>query len=124
MTDPLFILSIGVLIVVGGIIGLKLHPFLALILGALVVAFMTPALAVEQYALDKGITPAAALALSKKGIGERIEVLPDRLLVYASNGEAALEAVTGRGLEPTSSLVRRCSLEDVFLRLTGRSLVD
>ncbi len=72
MTDPLFILSIGVLIVVGGIIGLKLHPFLALILGALVVAFLTPAAAVEQYALDKGTAPAAALALSKKGIGERI----------------------------------------------------
>lgn len=72
MTDPLFILSIGVIIVVGGIIGLKLHPFLALILGALVVAFLTPAAAVEQYALSKGTAPAAALALSKKGIGERI----------------------------------------------------
>ncbi len=72
MNDPLFILSVGVLIVVGGIIGLKLHPFLALILGALVVALMTPAVAVEQYALDKGTAPAAALALSQKGIGERI----------------------------------------------------
>lgn len=72
MTDPLFILSIGVLIVVGGIIGLKLHPFLALILGALVVAFMTPAAAVEQFALNKGMAPAAAQALANKGIGERI----------------------------------------------------
>ena len=72
MTDPLFILFVGVLIVVGGIIGLKLHPFLALILGALVVAFMTPAAAVEQYALDKGTAPAVALVLSQKGIGERI----------------------------------------------------
>jgi GntP family gluconate:H+ symporter len=43
-SNPLFILLIGVLIVVGGIIGLKLHPFLALLLGAFVVAWMTPAL--------------------------------------------------------------------------------
>lgn len=72
MTDPIFILSVGVLIVVGGIIGLKLHPFLALLLGAFVVALMTPAVVIEQFALAKGSTPAAALALSKKGIGERI----------------------------------------------------
>lgn len=72
MTDPLFILFVGVIIVVGGIIGLKLHPFLALILGALVVAFMTPTAAVEQFALNKGMAPAAAQALANKGIGERI----------------------------------------------------
>ncbi len=72
MTDPIFILSVGVLIVVGGIIGLKLHPFLALLLGAFVVALMTPATVIEQFALAKGTAPAAALALSKKGIGERI----------------------------------------------------
>ncbi|MBC7892276.1 MAG: GntP family permease [Sphingobacteriaceae bacterium] len=72
MTDPLFILAVGVLIVVGGIIGLKLHPFLALLLGAFVVALLTPAVAVEQFALAKGTAPAAALALSKKSIGERI----------------------------------------------------
>ena len=72
MTDPLIILAVGVLIVVGGIIGLKLHPFLALLLGAFVVALMTPAAAIEQYAIAKGTAPAAALALSKKAIGERI----------------------------------------------------
>ncbi len=72
MSDPLFILAVGILIVVGGIIGLKLHPFLALLLGAFVVALMTPAAAIEQYALAKGTAPAAALALAKKGIGERI----------------------------------------------------
>ena len=72
MTDPLFILSVGVIIVVGGIIGLKLHPFLALLLGAFVVALMTPAAVIEQFALSKGAAPAAALALSKKSIGERI----------------------------------------------------
>lgn len=59
-----------------------------------------------------------------EGIGERIETLPDRVLIYAEDGEAALEQVSARGLHPLTSLVRRSSLEDVFLRLTGRSLVD
>ena len=71
-SDPLFILLIGVLIVVGGIIGLKLNPFLALLLGAFAVAWMTPGSAIEQFALSKGSTPAAALQMSKKTIGERI----------------------------------------------------
>lgn len=59
-----------------------------------------------------------------EGIGDRIEVLPDRVLVYADNGEHALQAVTDRNLRPITSLVRRSSLEDVFLRLTGRSLIE
>ena len=71
-SDPLFILLIGVIIVVGGIIVLQLHPFLALILAAFVVAVMTPGSAVEQFALDKGQTQAAAQALANKSIGERI----------------------------------------------------
>ncbi|QAY58847.1 ABC transporter ATP-binding protein [Microbacterium protaetiae] len=58
------------------------------------------------------------------GIGDRVEVLPDRILIYASDGEAALDRVTAAGLEPLTSLVRRSSLEDVFLRLTGRSLIE
>ena len=64
--------------------------------------------------------------VSKKleGIGDRIEVLPDRILVYTENGEKALEKITKNGMHPLTSLVRRSSLEDVFLRLTGRSLVD
>jgi lipooligosaccharide transport system ATP-binding protein len=57
-------------------------------------------------------------------IGERAEVLPDRILIYADDGEAALVEVHERGAQPESALVRRSSLEDVFLRLTGRSLVD
>lgn len=57
-------------------------------------------------------------------LGERQEVLPDRILVYAHDGEAVLHEVHGRGLLPESALVRRSTLEDVFLRLTGRSLVD
>ena len=57
-------------------------------------------------------------------LGERQEVLPDRVLVYADDGEAVLHEVHQRGLVPESALVRRSTLEDVFLRLTGRSLVD
>jgi lipooligosaccharide transport system ATP-binding protein len=58
------------------------------------------------------------------GIGDRIEVLPDRVLVYSEDGEAALNRITELGLRPMTSLVRRSSLEDVFLRLTGRSLIE
>jgi len=58
------------------------------------------------------------------GIGHRHEVLPDRVLIYADDGEAALAEVHARGSRPESALVRRSSLEDVFLRLTGRTLVD
>jgi lipooligosaccharide transport system ATP-binding protein len=57
-------------------------------------------------------------------IGERSEVLPDRVLLYTDDGEAALVEVHNRGAQPESALVRRSSLEDVFLRLTGRSLID
>lgn len=70
--DPLFILLIGILIVVGGIIGLRLHPFLALLLGALVVAQLTPTVAIEQYVLSKGGTAAAAQALAHEAIGSRV----------------------------------------------------
>jgi lipooligosaccharide transport system ATP-binding protein len=58
------------------------------------------------------------------GIGERVEMLPDRILIYADDGDAAAAAVHDRRLEPSSVLVRRSSLEDVFLRLTGRTLVE
>jgi lipooligosaccharide transport system ATP-binding protein len=58
------------------------------------------------------------------GLAERIERLPDRVLLYADDGEAAVAAAHARGLQPETVLVRRSSLEDVFLRLTGRSLVD
>jgi lipooligosaccharide transport system ATP-binding protein len=57
-------------------------------------------------------------------LGERIEILPDRILIYSQDGEAELSKIIGMGLHPITSLVRRSSLEDVFLRLTGRSLVE
>ncbi len=59
-----------------------------------------------------------------EGIGSRIEELPDRILVYADEAEKAIEEVHNRGLEPEMILARRSTLEDVFLHLTGRSLVD
>ncbi len=57
-------------------------------------------------------------------LAERIEVLPDRVLLYTGDGDEAIAAVHRRGLRPETALVRRSTLEDVFLRLTGRSLVD
>jgi len=59
-----------------------------------------------------------------EGLGDRTEVLPDRILIYSDNGEKILERIVKLGLHPLTSLVRRSSLEDVFLRLTGRTLVD
>ena len=58
------------------------------------------------------------------GLAQRVETLPDRTLLYTDDGEAAAVAVHERGLRPETVLVRRSSLEDVFLRLTGRTLVD
>jgi lipooligosaccharide transport system ATP-binding protein len=55
---------------------------------------------------------------------ERVEVLADRILLYVPNGDATLAQVRALGLEPLTSLVRRSTLEDVFLRLTGRRLED
>ena len=71
-----------------------------------------------------GSTHNAGVAPQIAGFGERVEVLPDRILVYSDNGEAELERMTLAGLHPITSLVRRSSLEDVFLRLTGRALIE
>jgi lipooligosaccharide transport system ATP-binding protein len=59
-----------------------------------------------------------------RDLADRVEVLADRVLLYVTDGEAALRAVHARDLKPISSLVRRAGLEDVFLILTGRTLVD
>jgi lipooligosaccharide transport system ATP-binding protein len=65
-----------------------------------------------------------ALAEKVSDLGHRVEALPDRLLVYSDDGEEVIAKVHERGLEPIAVLVRRSTLEDVFLRLTGRTLVD
>jgi lipooligosaccharide transport system ATP-binding protein len=66
----------------------------------------------------------APIADRLHGLADRVEALPDRVLLYTDDGDAAVRAVEGAGLAPLSVLVRRSSLEDVFLRLTGRSLID
>ena len=73
-----------------------------------------------RFATEEQGTYAEKLA----GTAERIEVLPDRILLYVTDGDEALAEVGRRSLEPASALVRRSSLEDVFLHLTGRTLVD
>jgi lipooligosaccharide transport system ATP-binding protein len=67
---------------------------------------------------------AAVLQQAISGDRERVEALPDRVLLYVSDGEAALARAHELGLSPVSSLARRSTLEDVFLRLTGRSLIE
>jgi lipooligosaccharide transport system ATP-binding protein len=64
------------------------------------------------------------IAQKVEDLAERVEVLPDRLLLYSADGEETIAKVHERGLDPVVSLVRRSTLEDVFLRLTGRTLVD
>jgi lipooligosaccharide transport system ATP-binding protein len=59
-----------------------------------------------------------------EGLAERIERLPDRVLLYADDGESVVAGAHDRGLHPETVLVRRSTLEDVFLRLTGRSLIE
>ena len=59
-----------------------------------------------------------------RALSESLEVLPDRLLAYTSDGEALLHRIAEDGIHPMTSLVRRSSLEDVFLTLTGRSLIE
>ncbi|HEY3338593.1 MAG TPA: ABC transporter ATP-binding protein [Propionicimonas sp.] len=95
-----------------------------------IVAEGSPAALIRTYATREvlevrfGSDRNAALVDRLRGFADRIEALPDRVLLYTDEGEAALEAVRRDGLVPITSLVRRSSLEDVFLRLTGRSLVD
>jgi lipooligosaccharide transport system ATP-binding protein len=64
------------------------------------------------------------VAKDLEGMGERMEILPDRILIYAEKGEELLTKIIESGKHPVTSLVRRSSLEDVFLRLTGRTLIE
>ena len=95
-----------------------------------IVAHGSPASLIREYSsrevleLRFGSAHNAAAAEQLQGVGDRLELLPDRVLVYSENGERALEEATERGLVPNATLVRRSSLEDVFLRLTGRSLIE
>jgi lipooligosaccharide transport system ATP-binding protein len=94
-----------------------------------IVAEGSPAELIERYStrevlelrFPSGAAPPAEMLASH---AERVEALPDRLLLYTADGEHAQAAVASAGHRPLSALVRRSSLEDVFLRLTGRSLVE
>ncbi len=86
----------------------------------LIAQHSTPEVLELRFAPGEGEAIAPTLA----DLSERIEVLPDRLLLYVPDGEVTAEEVASRDLKPLSTLVRRSTLEDVFLHLTGRQLVD
>ena len=91
----------------------------------LIAAYSTPEVLELRFAIGVAETLDGQLTDTiAEGWAERVEVLPDRILLYTRDGEAAAEEVHRRGLHPVTTLVRRGSLEDVFLRLTGRTLVD
>jgi lipooligosaccharide transport system ATP-binding protein len=98
---------------------------------ARIVAEGSPRELIEQYVTREVVEvrfgraddPAAAVPRLQEH-GERVEVLADRVLVYSHDGDRTMEQVEGNGLSPTSVFVRRASLEDVFLMLTGRTLED
>ncbi|MEW1589509.1 ABC transporter ATP-binding protein [Micromonospora vinacea] len=82
-----------------------------------------------RFRLDERDTAAEKLRTSVLATGGndadgRVELLPDRVLVYTADGEAALATVHAMSLTPLTALVRRATLEDVFLKLTGRSLIE
>jgi lipooligosaccharide transport system ATP-binding protein len=90
----------------------------------------SPRQLIEQYStrevLELRFPPGQSDVMAEKlaGVAQRLEVLPDRLLLYTDDGDRAAAVVHERNLVPESMLVRRSTLEDVFLRLTGRTLVD
>ncbi|WFE46957.1 ABC transporter ATP-binding protein [Verrucosispora sp. WMMD1129] len=98
--------------------------------GGRIVAEGSPRALIEQHATREVVELRFAaesqetFAGKLDALGERVEVLPDRVLVYVSDGDAAVAEVAALGLRPANVLVRRSSLEDVFLHLTGRTLVD
>jgi lipooligosaccharide transport system ATP-binding protein len=93
-------------------------------------ALGTPRQLIDQYSTKEVVElrflPGEHEAVVSKidDLAERTEVLPDRLLLYADDGDGVLDAIRLRGVQPITTLVRRSTLEDVFLRLTGRTLVD
>jgi lipooligosaccharide transport system ATP-binding protein len=98
--------------------------------GGLIVAHGSPAALIAQHSsrevVELRFRPGDQQAAQDKvsAVVERIEVLPDRILLYCDDGDETLSDVHALGLHPITALVRRSTLEDVFLRLTGRSLID
>ena len=79
---------------------------------------------VEREVVELRFAEANGIPSRLEGVGKRLEVLADRILIGTDDGDATLDAVHARGVHPDSALVRRSTLEDVFLSLTGRTLVD
>jgi lipooligosaccharide transport system ATP-binding protein len=77
-----------------------------------------------RFAVGEQESSAATIRAAVLANGTRVEALPDRVVVYADDGESALAAVHELSLSPLTALVRRAGLEDVFLKLTGRSLIE
>jgi lipooligosaccharide transport system ATP-binding protein len=98
--------------------------------GGRIVAEGSPRLLIERYSTREVVELRFAAESQEDfagklvGLGDRLEVLPDRILLYVTDGDAAVAEVHQRALSPASVLVRRSGLEDVFLHLTGRTLVD
>ena len=98
--------------------------------GGRIVAEGSPRQLIEQHATREVLElrfPAGSNAENEHfaiGLGDRHEVLPDRILVYVHDGDQALARAHAAGAKPESALVRRSTLEDVFLHLTGRTLVE
>jgi lipooligosaccharide transport system ATP-binding protein len=88
----------------------------------LIEAYVTREVLELRFAPD--LQEEAALRLRKAELGDRIDLLPDRVVIYADDGEVVLAQVHEMSLAPITALVRRATLEDVFLKLTGRSLID
>ena len=97
---------------------------------AKIVAEGSPRELIDRYStrevLELRLTDAARSSLdgALDGLADRYEELPDRLLLYTNDGERSLDEVHRREIPVESALVRRSTLEDVFLRLTGRSLIE
>ena len=99
MIDPLWLMFIGMVVVLGGILALRLHAFLALMLGAIIVASLTATPALKQYASDKEMTPAATEALVQQSVGERIAT---------AFGQTCMKIGI---LIAMASIIRKCLLE-------------
>ena len=90
----------------------------------LIAGYSSREVAELRFAPGENAAAESAVSAAVAGAAARVEVLPDRLLLYVDDGEAATQRIHEAGIHPVSTLVRRSTLEDVFLRLTGRSLID
>jgi GntP family gluconate:H+ symporter len=72
--SPFLLLVIGLIVVLGGILVLRLHPILALLLGALIVGFFTPPSLLQEYAISKKLSPQQVSALLDQSLGERVAI--------------------------------------------------